>query len=265
MPPLMRKTLREQRRSVLSWGIGLFVFLLCYTAFYPAIRDDPVFYDQVATAKYPGLLRDLMGLHGSLAGPGYLQVMLYQLLGFLLFGMFAASLGAQAIAEPEHEGTLELTVTLPISRRRLLLERFGALAVSVLQVAVATLVLVLVLNTTLGIGADAGNVVAAHTGLFLVTLFFGTLTLAVGAATGSRPVALYVTTAFAIGGYAVETLGAGVASIAWLRWLSPFHYYLGPLPLFEGWPLGGYLVLLAATAAVLLAAVPAFDRRDVGV
>lgn len=265
MPPLTRKTLRDFRRPLLGWTVGLSALVGGYLAFYPAIAADPVFHDQVALAKYPGPLRDLIGIDNTLVGPSYLQIMLYHLFGSLLFVLFAASLGGRAIAEPEADGTLELTVALPLTRRRLLLERFGALAVTLLAFAALTLVPLLILNTAVGVDADPGNLAAAHTGLFLIALFFGALTLAVGAATGSRPIALYVTTVSALGGYVVETLGGSVEVLGWLRWLSPFHYYLEPRPLFEGWPLGSYLILLAATAVVLLTAVPAFDRRDIGV
>jgi Putative exporter of polyketide antibiotics len=263
MPPLMRKTLRDQWRALLGWTVGVTAYLVAYMSFYPVVREDPGLYDRVAAAKFPGPLRDLMGVGDTLLGAGFLQIMLYQLVGALLFVMFAASLGARAIADPERGGTLELIVTLPISRRRLLLERFGALAVTLLLFAAATLVAMLVLNQVVGLRADAGRIAAAHTGLYLVALFFGTLTLGVGAATG-RAAVRYVTAVAAVGAYTVETLGRSVAAIAWLRPLSPFHYYLDPRPLHEGWP-WSYLVLVAATAAVLLASTPAFDRRDVGV
>jgi len=261
----MRKTLRDQRRPLLGWTVGVTAYLVAYMAFYPVVRQDPGLYDRVATAKYPGPLRDLMGVGETLMGAGFLQIMLYQLLGALLFVMFAASLGARTFADPERGGTLELVVTLPISRRRLLLERFGALAVTLLAFAAVTLVAMLVLNQVMGVRADAGHIAAAHTGLYLIALFFGTLTLAVGAATGGRVAARYVTAVAAVGAYMVETLGRSVPAIGWLRPLSPFHYYLDPRPLYAGWPFVSYLVLLAATAAVLLASVPAFDRRDVGV
>jgi ABC-2 type transport system permease protein len=71
--------------------------------------------------------------------------------------------------------------------------------------------------------------------------------------------------AWAVGGYVVETLGRDVAVISWLRWLSPFHYYLDGRPLYQGFPTGDYLVLAGVTIVLLLTAMLAFDRRDVGV
>jgi len=56
-----------------------------------------------------------------------------------------------------------------------------------------------------------------------------------------------------------------VDALAWLKWLSPFHYYGSGQPLYNGLPVGDYLVLAGATAVLTLTAVLAFDRRDVGV
>jgi ABC-2 type transport system permease protein len=262
---LVRKTLRDFRRPLIGWMVGLLAFFGVYSAFYPTFKADPVFYNAVAVAKYPGVLKDLVGITGSIAGPNFLQLIAYQLFGPMMFVMCAVILGGRAIAEPEEAGTLELVVTMPIDRRRLVLERFAGLALGLLALAVVTVTVLLIVNSAVGIGADVGNVLAAHTGLYLVTLFFGTLSLTTGAASGRRSLALTVAGAYAVGGYVIETLGKNVDALAWLRWLSPFHYYLAGRPLFAGWPVGDYLVILGATAVLVLTAALSFDRRDVGV
>src|SRR5262249_2659190 len=156
---------------------------------------------------------------GSITGPEFLQVIAYQLFGPAIFVLCAVVLGSRTIAAPEEAGLLELTVALPVDRRRLVLDRFAALALGVLAVAGATVGLVLILNSTSRIGADPGNIVAAHAGVYLVALFFGTMSLTVGAATGSRAATLWVTGSYALGGYLIETLGRSVPAISWLRWL----------------------------------------------
>ncbi|MEZ0077467.1 ABC transporter permease subunit [Planotetraspora sp. GP83] len=266
MPTLVRKTLREYRRAVIGWSAGISAFLLLYLSIYPSIRANPDFSQQAALSKYPGALKDLMGGLADIAsGEGYLQAVAYQLLVPLLLIMSAAILGNRAIAGPEENGTLELTLTLPIDRKRLVLERWQALFLGLLVIAVVTLAVILAMAAKSDMRVPAGNIVAAHTGLFLVALFFGTVALTVGAATGGKGLALAVAGGYAVAGYVIETLGKSVDAIAWLRWLSPFHYYLDGRPVFSGWPVGDYLVLLGATAVLLLTAVLAFERRDVGV
>ncbi|WP_328709435.1 ABC transporter permease subunit [Microbispora hainanensis] len=266
MPTLVRKSLGEYRRALIGWTVGLCAFLTMYISIYAGFMDDPEAFSAQAVAKYPGAFRDLMGGMSDIAtGRGYLQAVAYQLLGPLLFTMCAAILGNRAIAGPEENKTLELTLTLPIDRRRLLLERWAALALGLLIVAVVTLAVATVAASAADMNVPFGKILAAHTGLFLLVLFFGTLTLCVGAASGRRQVALAVTGVWGVAGYIVETMGRNVDAISWLRWISPSHYYLDGRPLYEGWPYGDYLVLLGATAVLLMTALLAFERRDVGV
>jgi ABC-2 type transport system permease protein len=266
VPTLVRKTLREYRRAIIGWLVGISAFLSLYLSIYPSISSNPDFAQQAVLAKYPGPLKDLMGgLADISSGGGYLQAVVYQLLVPLLLIMCAAILGTRAIAVPEEDGTLELTMTLPIDRKRLVLERWVALAAGLLTIAVVTLALVLPLASASDMKVPAGNIISAHTGLFLIAFFFGTLALTVGAATGSKALSLSVAGAYAVGGYVVETLGKSVDVISWLRWISPFHYYLDGRPVFQGWPVGDYLVLLGATAVLAMTAMLSFERRDVGV
>lgn len=267
MPTLVSKSLRDYRRPLLGWTVGISAFFGLYLAYYPTIQSNPDLYGDVALAKFPGAMRDLMGgLEGGFtSGSGYLQTLVYQLFGPLLFIMCAAVIGNRAIAQPEESGTLELVLTLPIDRRRLVLERFAALALALLGLAAVTFLVVLGLVTAVDMGVPADKVLAGHVGVFLLALFFGTLSLTAGAVTGRRGVALAVVGVVAVAGYVVETMGKNVGGVSWLRWISPFHYYLDGRPLQLGFPAWDYLVLAGATVALVLIAMPAFDRRDVGV
>ncbi|MFC4590884.1 ABC transporter permease [Sphaerisporangium corydalis] len=266
MPMLVRKTLRDYRRALIGWTIGICVFTGLYTSFFPQMRENPDFYNQAALAKYPDSVRKLMGgLENISTGTGFLQAVVYQLFVPLLFIMCAVMLGNKAIAAPEEAGTLELTVTLPVDRKRLVLERFAALALGLLVVAVASLAVVVVLGSAVGLGVPFGRILAAHTGLYLLVLFFGTVALTVGAATGRKALAMSVAGGYAVAGYVVNAMSADVEVMRWLNNLSPFHYYSEGNPLVNGLQVGDDLVLLAAAAVLALTAVLSFDRRDVGV
>ncbi|GGS91738.1 ABC transporter permease [Planobispora rosea] len=266
MPALVSKSLRDYRRSLIRWTIGIGAFFTLYLSFYPNISENQEIYGPQALAKFPGAMRDLMGgMEDFTSGIGYLSSVVYQLFGPMLFIACAMILGNRAIAQPEESGTLELTVTLPVDRRRLVFERFVALVLGLLAVTVATFLLAWALSAVADMGVAFGRILAAHTGVFLLALLCGTLSLAVGAATGHKGLAMAVVGVVAVGGYIVETMGKNVDWISWLRWVSPFHYYLDGEPLYQGFPVGNYLVLAGATVVLLLTAILAFDRRDVGV
>ncbi|MFI6792545.1 ABC transporter permease subunit [Nonomuraea sp. NPDC050383] len=260
------KSLRDHLRTLVGWTIGLSAFMSMYLGIYGSIKDDPQTYSAQAMAKYPGALRDLMGgLNDIASGIGYLQSVAYQLFVPALLSACAMILANRSLAGPEEAGTLELVVTLPVSRRRLVLERFAALALGLLAVAVGTFAVAWAMTRAVGMDVSSGRLLAAHTGVYLLALCFGTVTLAVGAATGRKAVASAVLGAWAVLGYMVVTVGRNVDAVSWLKWVSPFHYYGEGRPLYQGLPAGDYLVLAGATAVLALIAVLAFDRRDVGV
>ena len=124
------------------------------------------------------------------------------------------------------------------------------------------------LVTGYGLGARHGRplrrILAAHTGVLLLGLFFGTVTLAVAPRPGARP-SPWRSSAGGRCGYVVETIGKSVEAIAWLTWLSPFHYYAEGQPLYQGFPVGDYLVLAGATRVLLSPRSSPSIRRDVGV
>jgi ABC-2 type transport system permease protein len=258
----MRRTLREYRRAVIGWAIGIAAFVAIYVGYYAQIKKNP---NLVNPDSVPKGMRDFIGVADFSSAVGYLQGSVYGLLGPLLLIMFAAMLGTRGVAGPEESGVLDLLMSNPIGRRRFIAERFSAFAALVIAVGLVPWLLVLGYDNGLDMGISGANVSAASLGLLLLTLVFGTLAFAVGAATGSRSTALAVTGAVAVVTYLIRSLGNVSASVRPLRWLSPFHYYLGGDPLNNGFQVGYLLVMVAIVAALVVSGLVIFERRDLGV
>lgn len=98
----------------------------------------------------------------------------------------------------------------------------------------------------------------------LVGVLFGTLALAVGAATGRRGLARGVAAAFAVASYLVSSLADLVSLLRPVRPLSPWYQAIGVDPITHGfsWRL---LILVGLTAAFVAASSAAFERRDLAV
>lgn len=263
---MIAKTFREYRRALIGWTAGIGAYMVLYVSVYASVKESPEVYGPAALAKFPEGMRDLLGgLQDFTSGPGYLQTTVYQLFLPFLFLACAMIVANRALAQPEEAGTLELLVTLPVSRGRLLLRRYAALVIGLAAVAAVTLLVTWAMAEAMEMEVPFGRILAAHTGVLLLGLFFGTVTMAVGAATGRKGPGMAVTGVWAVLGYVAVTAGQSVDALAWLKWLSPFHYYGSGQPLYNGLPVGDYLVLAGATAVLALTAVLAFDRRDVGV
>jgi ABC-2 type transport system permease protein len=259
---LARKTLRDYRRALIGWTIGIGLFMAMYLPFYSQFAENESALEFMESM--PEGFNTAMGFDDYLTPAGYVESMVYNLYIPLMLIFCAALLANRAITGPEENNSLETLIALPFSRRQFVLGRFGALALGIVGVGVVQWVLVVLLTTATDIDVGAGGLFAASLGLTLLGLLFGTLGLAVGAATGRRATLLTVTGGAAVLTYAINAFHTQAEALEPLRWLSPFYYYLGGDPLREGLPVGYYLVLAAVTVVLLAVALVTFDRRDVG-
>jgi ABC-2 type transport system permease protein len=259
------RLVRDRRWSMLWWALGLVGLTLFTVALYPSIKDQSSFEELLASM--PEALRSAIGYQPSipLSSPaGYLQARLFSTLAPLLAVVFGIGAGAGAIGGSEEAGTLELLLANPVTRSRVLLERylasFGLLAGLVAVLAVSLLILAPPFEALEGVPTE--NVVGACVAVFALGLLHGSLAFAVGAAVGRRGVAVAVATAVAVAGYLVETVLAAAGDLGIGSQLSPWHWYLDRNLLAEGATLAAILLPLAGSAVLVAAAWTLFRRRD---
>jgi ABC-2 type transport system permease protein len=257
------KTLRDQRRSLLGWTIAVAAVGVLYAAFWPLMITPEM---TAALEAFPPALLEALGYDDITTAAGYVGSTTFGLLGPALIIVFAAATGGSAIAGEEESGRLDLTLAHPVSRWSLALQRFAAIVVGMLLVGAALAISLIAISGPAQLG-DIGtaNLLAASLHLAVFGIFFGAVALGVGAMTGRRSL-VYAAIAFvAIGGFLANNLAPMVDEIAFLRDLSPFHFYSGGEPLKNGLQAGDVGVLLAAGLVVVAVGGAIFDRRDVAV
>jgi len=258
---VLTKTLWDQRRSLLAWAVGIAAVAVMYSSFYPSTRERSA----ETVASLPPALRQALAF-GQITSPaGYLEATVFNFIVPLLLVLFVAATGARAIAGDEEAGILDLLLAHPVGRGGFMLQRFAALAVATAAVSGVVLLGMLAVAGPAELDIPAGNLAAMALHLALLGLCFGTVALAIGAATGHRAAALAGTAVVAVLSYFANTLAPQQPATEWLQRLSPFAYYAGGRPLERGVQLGDAAVLLATSAALVVVGVLTFARRDVSV
>ena len=207
------------------------------------------------------LLKDVINKvgGGDLATNATLLSFLFVFLPLLLMA-FAATQANRWSAD-EEEGRLELVLSTPQPRLRVLLGRFAALTTATIIIGVLTLAATAVASVATGLKLDGGNLAAATLsiiplGLLVAAigyLFSGWLRTAVD--TGLLSFLLVIW-------FFISFIGPDLNwSDATLR-LSAFYYY--GTPLLHGLPLGDTLGVLAVTVAALAVESVRFVRKDIG-
>ncbi len=260
MSGLFAKTVRDQKRALIGWGIGLFGVATMYAAFYPSILKS-----SSALTNYlqnlPEAVKNLIGGEFT-TPPGYLRSETFGALGPILFLVFAIGAGARAVAGEEEARTLDLLLSTPIRRRQMVTDKFAAMALTSAALALVLLLTIAVVGPPFKLHVAVANIAAACVMLFLLALSFGSIALAVGCATGRRGLAIGLTGALATAAFIVNVLAPSVSALGPLRPYSPFRWYFTPDPLLSGVRMENVLVLLGITLIALIVAYVTFERRD---
>lgn len=254
------KALWDARRSLPGWTVAIAAVALLYAAFWPTVNSPEM---AGALAAYPDDVMAAFNAGDLATAGGYLSGAVYGLLVPLLVAVYMIAAGARGIAGDEEAGTLDLVLAHPVSRRRLALQRLGAALTGMVVVAAVLFALMVALRTPFQLDSvPVGGFLAMNVQLALFGAVFATLAFAVGAATGSRSLALGVSAGTALLAYLANSVFPQVDALTWTRTVSPFHWYLGGDPLSNGlqWP---GAAALAGTAIVLaVAGTHLFTRRD---
>jgi len=260
---VFRRTIYDQRRALLGYGIGLLAFTAMISGIWPTVRDQGEDFQKLLDS-YPPALKAAFDI-GSFDGAGFLKGEMFSFMLPVLFLIFAIGRGADLIAGEEERGALDMLLAQPVPRRRALLQKAAGLLVGLAILAMVVLLPLAIVVRLAGFGVSVTNLASTVFMLFLLASFFGIGALTMGAVKARRGVAIGVAAAVAAATYFLQVAARLVPSTDAAKWASPFYYYSGGDPLVEGLRLGHALALAVATAALLAVAVWAFERRDIGV
>jgi len=260
-----QRLIADRRRGGIGWGVGMVFGVASTVALWPALRDSGEIDELVQ--DLPASMRALIGVQEGIplvSAPGYLQARLFSTLLPVLVLVYGIGLGARAIGGAEEDGTLELAVTAPVTRRRLALERLAASVALTLCLTVVGMLTAVAVGAAVGIfdGLSATRVCVAASAVWTLGLLHLAVAFAVGAAVGRRGPAVTAASAIAVGGYMLHGLAASAPALRGLRVLSPWWWFLDrnllvhdPTFLAMGLPL---LIALA----LAIGGVVSFERRD---
>ncbi len=255
------KTIRDLRWPTFWVAVGMGAMTGYFAVLFPTYRK---IIDLEAILAKMGPAAQLMGAQAGDASSliGFLHIELFSMILPAALIAFAAGMASGFIAGEESRGTIDVLLSYPVPRWRLVIEKSIAVVIGCLVAAVVTWVFAVGGAAISSSELPGDRLASALVMLVLLSLAFGAIALAISAATGSRGAAIGIAVALMVAMYLVDALANIVDGLKVLRPLSLFKYYMGHDPLRNGLDLGDMAVLAVVTAVFLVAALVAFDRRD---
>jgi ABC-2 type transport system permease protein len=256
------KTMRDQRKALIGWAVGVGLLVLMYAAFYPSVKANASTFNAYLKSM-PKALRNIFAAESFSTPSGYLQTELFSIMGPLLLTIFSIGAGARAIAGEEEGRTLDLLLAAPISRGRVAIEKFATILGSALGLAAVLFVVEAAVGPAFGIHVGYLGLAIACFSAALLSISFGSIAFAAGCWRGRRATAIAVAASLAVIAYILNVLGPSISWLARVRPLSPFDHYQANTALDGSFGIGPALVLLGIAVVAVILGVWRFDRRDI--
>jgi ABC-2 type transport system permease protein len=245
----------------LWWGLGIAALALVTVAFWPSLEGSS------ALSTLGDSSESLLKAFGAadIASPGgYLDGQLYALmLPLLLSGMALVHVTGLTSGD-EDAGRLELLLALPVRRRTLWLARYLAVVVVLALVAAAIAAIVGVTLRPFSFDdVGVGRVLAATAACALLAAFHAAIGFLAGAAGCRRGLSAGIAVLVLVAGYVLAFLAPLADALSGARKLSPWWWALGEQPVSDGVSGARLLLVVAATAVLVVAGLLAVERRDV--
>jgi len=263
---LIRKLFRDQRWTLLGFGLGIAAYALLITLMFPTASQNAKLMDDYMKMMPEAMLK-AFGIEGSMASfTGFITAEFLNLMWVLMAAAFAISFGGAMIAKEIETGTMELLLSAPISRQRVFWSKVAVLLTGLVVVTVAGIAAIWLGAILVNVSIDVGRYVGVGLlGLaFFVAIGGFAAVLSSFADDRGRPTLIAIGITLAL--YLMNFVAAYWTKLEWIKYLTLFHYYQPRQILDAGVMPWGDLAVFAGTAVACLAAASLiFQRRDITV
>lgn len=264
---MMIEALRRNWRAMLYWGIGIGLVTWIQVII---ITDVSMLEDmQQMMETLPSWMLAAFGMDDMayMATPeGYVAIQFFSY-ALLMFSVYAVTLGLSVTSSDEDRGALDMVLSTPLPRWRLIIEKLIVYSVLVIGVVLITFFwLWLGVVMTPALTVDINKLLMATLNTIPATLMVLAVTMFIGALIPRRGIAMVAASVFVVASYLFQLIGSAAegALAQALSGVSYFNYSNGIEMLQNGFSVTNTLLLVGVGLAATFAGLWLFQRRDVG-
>lgn len=270
---IFMETLRRNWRTAVYWGLGIASYAVLIILLIPNVDVLKQYADLVS--KMPAGMLKMFGASdaSSIATPeGFLGFGFFTYT-ILMLAVYAVTAGLGVTANEEDQGILDVVLSLPVPRWRIIVERLAAYTIFV-----GVITLLIFIGLWLGVQITASNpdapfkinvsiLLEGALNLFPGTLLMLVFTAFIAAIIRRKSWVTGIVSLVIIASYLLNFVGSAAKDTVaeTLSRLSFFKYIDSASVMTNGLVWGNIILLLALTGVLWAGSVWFFQRRDVGV
>ena len=244
---------------ILSGAIAGFALLFIFM--FPSFEGSDI--DDIADSLPPAMV-EMFGIEAMGTIEGFIAVRMHNFMWVLFLGIYFAYTAAGIIARDIEDGHLDLLLSYPVSRQRVLLARYSALIVPIVLLNLIVPIVIYGGILIIGESMEIERLIMVHLmsiPFFLACAGVGSiLSVIVNRASVSQRIALG--TIFLL--WLFESIVASIDGFEWLKWLSPTTYY-NPTDILvhADYDMRFMAVLIGIAILLMVLSIGIFRSRDI--
>jgi ABC-2 type transport system permease protein len=259
MRALVAAQLHDRRRSLLSWGLPIGLMSAFIVAIFPSIEESI----GKAVQNYPSGLKEAFGIEQLTNVEQYLEAEMLSLIVPLAVGYLAVRSVASALSGAAESGRLDVLLSAPVSRVRLVAAGFASAAVELAAVLIVSLLLTMLGSVLAGSGLSFGSALAGFANVWPLALLFAGLGVVVTGFSLHTNVVTGSVAGVLVAMYVADLIGRLDTGLDWVRYASVFRYYGKAIE--NGIDPAAFIGVTAAAIALAAIGAMLFERRDLAV
>ena len=260
--PQLRRSFLDQRWTLLWFGLGIAAYTLLIVAFWPTAKNNAALFSSYIS-QLPEAFVKAFGIADIAHFEGFIGAEELNFMWPLIVLVFVIMAASSFVAGEIDRGTVELWLSVPVARWRLLSAKQIALLIGIVVLAAITVALI-------AVAGRLANEPLATSGLLATGVVLSALCIAVGGYTSlfssifsSRGSAAGLAAGVTIGSYLLGILSGISKDFDWLKYLSITSAFHPQQALLNGAADAGEVsVLMAVGVVTALVSLAVFQRRD---
>lgn len=256
MIALARAQLHDRRRSLLAWGLPIGLMSAFIVLIFPSVEDAL----GEAVRDYPPALKEAFGIGQLTNVEQYLHAEMLSLIVPLAAGYLAVRSLASGLSGAAESGRLDVLLSAPVSRTRLVAATFAATALELAAVLAVSFALTMLGSLAAGAGLGFGPALAGFANVWPLALLFAALGVLATRLSLQTNVVTGAVAGVLVTMYVIDLVGRLDPSLDAIRYASVFRYYGAAIE--DGIDPLAFAGVTAVALALAGLGAALFERRD---
>jgi beta-exotoxin I transport system permease protein len=253
---LVLSHLSDRRRSLVAWGLPLGLWSAFIVLIFPSVESAL----SKAAKSYPPALKEAFGVGELTNVEQYLHAEMLSLIVPLALGYLAVRAVASGLSGAAESGRLDVLLSAPVSRSRIVVASFAATAVELAIVLILTVILTGLGSLVAGADLSLGSAIAGYANVWPLALVFAGLGVVACGFSLRTAVVTGAVAGVLVTMYVVDLIGRLDPDLSGVRYASVFKYYGNAIE--DGIEPAAFIGITAAAIALAVLSGWLFEQRD---